>query len=77
MLNTAGVWPHCRLEANLFLWVRQLGFVDEQHGSRMGFSVATTTTTNKVVCFYSFLWSLSRLLCCDLAVASNVVVPLG
>jgi len=39
---------------------------------------ATTATTNKVVCFYSFLWSLSRLLCRDLAVLPpHVVVPLG
>jgi hypothetical protein len=68
MLTAEGVWPHCRLEANLFLWVRQLGFVEEQHAIRIGFSVATATTTNKVVCFYSFLWSLSRSLCGDLAI---------
>jgi len=51
MLNAAGVWPACRLETNLFCWARQSGVVGRQHASRIGFSVATITSS-EVVDFY-------------------------
>jgi hypothetical protein len=64
MLTAAGIWPACRLDTNLFCWARQSGVVGRQHASRIGFIVATITSS-KVVDFTSCVESVQTVvLCC-------------